>query len=54
MTLTESNYFSNEANHEYMSNSQFKHFLNCEASAIANIDTESIPNTAMQIGRAHV
>lgn len=37
MELNEQNYFSQEANREYMSNSQYKNFLNCEAMAMASI-----------------
>ena len=34
--LTAENYFSPEANMQYMSCSQFKSFLTCEASALAD------------------
>lgn len=35
MTLTSSNYYTNEANREYWSVSQFKSFDNCEAQGLA-------------------
>lgn len=37
MTLTQQNYFSKEADQEYMSVSQFKLFRECEAKALATI-----------------
>ena len=37
MTLTSENYYSQESNLEYMSCSQFKSFLNCEAAAFAEL-----------------
>ena len=40
MNLTKSNYFSPEANTEYMSVSQFKSFLDCPAAALAEIRGE--------------
>ena len=40
MRLTKSNYFSPEANREYMSVSQFKQFLDCPAAALAEIRGE--------------
>lgn len=40
MILTEENYFSKEANMEYMSASQFKSFSNCEAAALAELNGE--------------
>jgi hypothetical protein len=40
MTLTQQNYFSNEANQFYMSVSQFKAFEKCPASAMAEINGE--------------
>lgn len=40
MKLTESNYFSPKANQEYFSVSQFKSFMDCEASALAQIRGE--------------
>ena len=38
MLLTQENYFSKEANTEYMSVSQFKAFEECEAQALNNIE----------------
>ena len=38
MKLTSKNYYSNEANLEYFSVSQYKLFLECEAKALAEID----------------
>ncbi|ANY67286.1 hypothetical protein BBD42_12990 [Paenibacillus sp. BIHB 4019] len=38
MKLTEENYYSQEANLHYMSVSQYKDFLKCEAAAIAKLD----------------
>ena len=43
MTLTESTYYSQESNREFMSVSQFKNFLKCEAAALAEINGEYIP-----------
>lgn len=40
MTLTNDNYFSTEANKAYMSASQFKDFLKCEAAALARVNGE--------------
>lgn len=40
MTLTSSNYFSQEAQKQYWSVSQFKAFDNCEAAALAEIEGE--------------
>lgn len=40
MILTAENYFSKEANMEYMSASQFKAFNNCEAAALAELKGE--------------
>lgn len=40
MILTAENYFSKEANMEYMSASQFKSFNNCEAAALAELNGE--------------
>jgi hypothetical protein len=37
MELNNSNYHSNEANRYYMSNSQYKEFMECEAMAMAKI-----------------
>lgn len=38
MLLTQENYFSKEANQEYISVSQFKAFAECEAQALHNIE----------------
>jgi len=50
--LTKENYHSNEANRVYMSNSQYKDFLSCEAAAMAKIRGEFITpqNDACLIG----
>ena len=40
MELNEQNYFSKEANEEYMSVSQYKAFKKCEAAALAEIKGE--------------
>lgn len=37
MILNNANYYSPEANKEYMSVSQYKAFMNCEAAAMASI-----------------
>lgn len=43
MTLDESTYYSQSANSEFMSVSQFKTFQKCEAAAMAEINGEYIP-----------
>lgn len=40
MNLTKTNYFSPEANRHYMSVSQYKAFMNCEAAALATLQRE--------------
>lgn len=52
MTLTAENYFSSEANHEYMSVSQFKSFQKCEAAAMAELngDYSEPMSTALLVG----
>ena len=40
MNLTPENYYSNEANRHYMSVSQYKDFLKCEAAALAKLNGE--------------
>ena len=40
MILTNDNYYSPEANWEYMSVSQYKQFLKCEAAAMAQLKGE--------------
>lgn len=52
MELNNQNYHSIEANREYMSHSQYKDFLTCEASAMARLNrtwSES-PSNAMLMG----
>ena len=52
MILTNDNYYSPEANWEYMSVSQYKQFLKCEAAAMAQLKGEwSQPKTtALLVG----
>lgn len=52
MTLTETNYYSPEANQAYMSVSQFKDFEKCEAMAMAKVRGDWIqqPTTALLVG----
>lgn len=52
LVLTKENYHSKEANAVYMSNSQYKDFITCEAMAMAKISGEFIspPNDACSIG----
>ena len=52
MELNNENYFSPQANLEYMSASQFKDFMKCEKDAIAKIIGETVeePNKAMLVG----
>lgn len=52
MKLTAANYYSREANIAYMSNSQFKQFMKCEAAAMAELRGEWVrpQSTAMLIG----
>ncbi|MBO7716024.1 MAG: PD-(D/E)XK nuclease-like domain-containing protein [Methanobrevibacter sp.] len=52
MELTKENYYSLEANSEYMSASQFKDFLKCEKEALTKITGEYVeePSKAMLIG----
>ena len=40
MKLTEKNYFGKEASKKYMSASQFKSFMKCEAAALAELNDE--------------
>lgn len=53
MKLTESNYYSVEANKEYASNSQIKDFQKCEVTALKKISGEIAdePTTAMLQGQ---
>ena len=52
MTLTNANYYSLEANSEYMSVSQYKQFKKCEAAAMAQIrgEWEQEQSTALLVG----
>ena len=52
MILTNENYYSREANWEYMSVSQYKDFKSCEARAIASLrgEWESPSTTALLVG----
>lgn len=52
LKLTNSNYFSDEANWQYMSASQFKSFRNCEAAAMAELrgEWERKESTALLVG----
>jgi hypothetical protein len=52
MILTESNYFSQEANQYYMSASQYKDFLECESMALAKLRGLYVPeqSTALLVG----
>lgn len=52
MILTAENYYSREANMEYMSVSQFKAFDRCQAAAMAELRGEYAPaaSTAMLVG----
>lgn len=52
MILTNENYYSTEANLQYMSVSQFKQFQKCEAAAMAQIRGEwnQPPTTALLVG----
>lgn len=52
LKLTEANYYSPEANWQYMSASQFKSFKRCEAAAMAELRGEwgSQDTTALRVG----
>lgn len=52
MILTNDNYYSSEANQEYMSVSQFKDFRKCEAMALASLRGEWVrpETTALLVG----
>jgi hypothetical protein len=51
MELNESNYYSLEADREFMSYSQYKNFLSCEAAAVARLDGWKEPkSTALLVG----
>lgn len=49
MELTEDNYYTNGADNEYMSVSQYKHFMRCEASALAKLRGEYVPQTSKEM-----
>ena len=53
MKLVSDNYFSLEADNHYMSNSQFKLFMDCEARAMAKLKGEWVESTitAMEVGQ---
>lgn len=46
MKLTQKNYYSENANREFMSVSQFKDFLKCPAMAVAKLRGEYVPETS--------
>ena len=52
MELTNENYYSKEANEEYLSATQFKDFLNCEVEALARVkgEIEEKQSNAMLFG----
>src|SRR5690625_3126766 len=52
LNLNSNNYYSLEADRQYMSVSQFKNFIECEAKtmAVLNGDYEDPPNKAMVVG----
>lgn len=52
MEITNENYFTSEANAEYMSNSQFKDFAKCEFTALAKLkgDYKQPTSTALLVG----
>ena len=52
MLLNNENYYSEQANLEYMSATQFKDFLKCEKDALAKIigETKEEPSKAMLVG----
>ena len=52
MELDQENYYSQKANLEYMSASQFKDFCKCENEALAKImgETKEEPTKAMLVG----
>lgn len=52
MTLTNQNYYSEQANHKFMSVSQYKEFRKCEASAMAQLkgEWEKPKTTALLVG----
>lgn len=52
MTLTNENYFSTDANQDYLSVSQYKQFQRCEAAAVAQLrgEWEQPKTTALLVG----
>ena len=50
LVLTEDNYFSVEAELEYMGSTQFKNFMKCEKDALNKIISPEQPTTAMLVG----
>ena len=52
MELNKENYYSVDANKEYMSASQFKDFMKCEVDALKKVNGEVVeePTTAMLVG----
>ena len=53
MKLNKQNYYSNEADWQYLSVSQFKDFDRCEAAALAKLKGEYVSigdNTALLVG----
>lgn len=51
MELNDNNYYSIEADREYLSYSQYKNFLSCEAAALARLDGWKEPkSTALLVG----
>ena len=53
MDLNKKNYYSNEADWQYMSVSQFKTFQECEAATLAKLKEEWSPEsdpTALLVG----
>ena len=49
MTLTNENYYSTKANLEYMSVSQYKDFMSCEAKAMAKLRDEWVEPKSMAL-----
>ncbi|HZK84877.1 MAG TPA: PD-(D/E)XK nuclease-like domain-containing protein [Desulfosporosinus sp.] len=49
MLLNHENYFSNEANFEFMSRSQYKGFLECEAKEIAKLSGEWVEEVSIAL-----
>lgn len=46
MKLTRDNYYTNEADWEYMSCSQYQDFLSCEAAAMAKLTGKYVPDSS--------